>query len=56
MYVDESSKHLIFECKNAIEVWNALSTFLKTNIKWKHVIAGFNYESNIKVSDHLCGK
>ena len=47
--INESSKHLIFECKNVTEIWNALGTFLKTNIKWKHVIVGFNYESNRKV-------
>ena len=47
--INEFSKHLIFECKNVIEIWNALDTFLKTNITWKHVIVVFNYESNRKV-------
>ena len=27
----------------------ALGAYLKINIKWKHVIVGFNYESNRKV-------
>ena len=26
-----------------------LGAYLKTNIMWKHVIVGFNYESNRKV-------
>ena len=47
--INESSKHFIFECENVSEIWNALGTFLKTNIKWKHVIVGFNYERNRKV-------
>ena len=37
-HINESSKHLIFESEIVTEIWNALGTYLKTNIKWKHVI------------------
>ena len=45
----EPSKHLIFECENVTDILNALGNYLKTNVKWKHVIVGFNYEGNRKV-------
>ena len=37
-HINESPKHLIFESEIVTEIWNALGTYLKTNIKWKHVI------------------
>lgn len=38
---NESTKHLIFECDNVLEIWNALNVYTKIDIKWKHVLLGF---------------
>lgn len=42
-----------FESENVTEIWNALGSYSKTNIKWKLVIVGFNNESNRKVITFL---
>lgn len=48
-HVSETSKHLIFECENVVQIWNSLSLYLKIDIKWIHVIIGFVHEHNRKV-------
>lgn len=46
---NENTKHLIFECENVSEIWNALNVYLKIDIKWKHVLLGFFSEQNRKI-------
>ena len=46
---NENTKHLIFECDNVLEIWNALNVYTKIDIKWKHVLLGFFHEQNRKI-------
>lgn len=48
-HVNETSKHLIFERENVVQIWNTLRHYLKKDMKWKNVIIGFFHEHNRKV-------
>lgn len=48
-HVNETSKHLIFECENVVQIWYVLSLYLKIDTKWKHAIIEFFHEHNRKV-------
>ena len=47
-HISETTKHIIFECENVVQVWNALSNYLNLNVKWKHIIVSFFHERNRK--------
>ena len=47
-HIRETTKHIIFECENVVQVWNALSNYLNLNVKWKHIMVGFFHERNRK--------
>lgn len=48
-HVNETSKHLIFECENVVQIWYVLSLYHKIDKKWKHAIIEFFHEHNRKV-------
>ena len=43
-HIRETTKHIIFECENVVQVWNALSNYLNLNVKWKHIMDFFMNE------------
>jgi hypothetical protein len=47
-HIRETTKHIIFECENVVQVWNALSDYLNLNVKWKHIMVGIFHERNRK--------
>ena len=46
----ENMRHLIFDCENVMEIWYKTSIILDFVIQWKHIILGFFYESNNKIT------
>ena len=46
----ENMRHLILDCENVMEIWYKTSTILDFVIQWKHIILGFFYESNNKIT------
>ena len=44
----ENNMHLIYDCRNAQQIWKSFSTCLKFDIDWKHIIIGFYDEINDK--------
>ena len=46
----ENCKHLIFDCSNVNDIWNLISSSLKFEISWKHIVIGFYQETNDKTS------
>ena len=45
----ENSRHLIYECRNVVQIWNIVSATLNFDVSWKHIILGFYYENTQKV-------
>lgn len=46
----EDVKHLLFDCDRVKLLWVRISSLLKLNIRWKHLVVGFPYkEYNIQL-------
>ena len=37
----ENNMHLLYDCRNIQQIWKSVSTCLKFDIGWKHIIIGF---------------
>ena len=47
----ENSRHLIYECKNVVQIWNIVSHTLNFDVSWIYIILGFYYDNTQKF-DH----
>ena len=41
----ESSQHMLFECRRVKHIWDNISKKLKINIKWRHIVIGYDNSS-----------
>ena len=44
--IKEDLKHMLFEWKKAKDIWSQISSILRVNIQWKHVVIGYSQEQN----------
>ena len=41
----ESTQHMLYECPRVLQLWNNISSCLKINIVWEHIVLGYNDDS-----------
>ena len=49
----ENSRHLIYECRNVVQIWNIVNATLNFDVSCKNIILGFYYENTQKVQFHI---
>ena len=51
----ENSRHLIYECRNVVQIWNIVRATLNFDVNWIHIILGFYYENtqNVRTLNNL---
>ena len=48
----ETTKHMLYECKRIYDIWEMVSSILKIDISWKHIVCGF---PNYSTCDNILG-
>ncbi len=49
----QTTKHMLYECSRVFNIWKLISTLLKVNITYKHIVIGNFEESNFIYNRNL---